>query len=138
MVRIREELIDRIKEKDARIAELLQRIKEAGDMNDSEMKNLHQSFHQIETEKETMVNEYQANISFLNQQIAKLTNANELKNNEIKQLHEEIGHIRRLNSENIRDLEENWREERREREEERDRERERREKIFDEQRTRER
>ena len=35
VVRVREELIDRIKEKDARIAELLQRIKESGDMNDS-------------------------------------------------------------------------------------------------------
>lgn len=63
-----------------------------------------------------MVNEYQANISFLNQQIAKLTNSNDLKNNEIKQLHEEIAHIRRVNAENIRDLEDNWREERRERE----------------------
>jgi hypothetical protein len=34
-----------------------------------------------------MTSEYQTNVSFLNQQIAKLTSNNELKNNEIKMLH---------------------------------------------------
>ena len=68
-----------------------------------------------------MANEYQANISFLNQQIAKLINTNDLKNNEIKQLQEEISHIRRIHADNIRELEENRREERREREEEKER-----------------
>ena len=42
-------------------------------MNASELKNLHQSFHKIESEKELMSNEYQANVGFLNQQIAKLS-----------------------------------------------------------------
>lgn len=41
-----------------------------------------------------MTNEYQANVGFLNQQIAKLTGNNELKNNEIKKLHEEISHLK--------------------------------------------
>lgn len=34
-----------------------------------------------------MTSEYQTNVGFLNQQIAKLTSGNELKNNEIKELH---------------------------------------------------
>lgn len=34
-----------------------------------------------------MSNEYQSNITFLNQQITKLTASNELKNNEIRELH---------------------------------------------------
>lgn len=33
-----------------------------------------------------MTSEYQSNVNFLNQQIAKLTSSNELKNTEIKQL----------------------------------------------------
>lgn len=65
-----------------------------------------------------MANEYQANISFLNQQLAKVISSNDLKNNEIKQLHEDISQIRRIHSDNIRELEDNWRDERREREEE--------------------
>ena len=51
-------------------------------MNDSEINNLRQSFDQIEREKETMVSENQANISFLNHK-------NEFKNNKIKQLQRE-------------------------------------------------
>ena len=49
-------------------------------MNASEMKNMHESFHKIETEKEVMTHEYQTNVGFLNQQISKLTSANEIKN----------------------------------------------------------
>jgi hypothetical protein len=52
---------------------LQERIKESAEMNDNEIKNLHQSFHQIESEKEIMTNEYQTNVGFLNQQYAKLT-----------------------------------------------------------------
>jgi hypothetical protein len=45
-------------------------------MNENETKNLHQSFHQIESEKELMSSEYQTNVGFLNQQIAKMTLGN--------------------------------------------------------------
>jgi len=44
-------LLDRIKEREARILQLQDRLKESGDVNASEMKNLHASFHKIETEK---------------------------------------------------------------------------------------
>ena len=71
-------------------------------MNQNEMKTLHESFHKIETEKESMTNEYQANVGFLNQQIAKLTSNNEVKNNEIKMLYEEIALIKRHNAESLR------------------------------------
>ena len=56
-----------------------------------------------------MTNEYQANVGFLNQQIAKLTSNNELKNAEIKRLHEEIAHLKSTYAENIKDLELKWR-----------------------------
>jgi hypothetical protein len=68
-----------------------------------------------------MTNEYQANVGFLNQQIAKLTSNNELKNNEIKQLHEEIANIKSSYADNIKDLELKWKQERKDREEERER-----------------
>ena len=42
-------------------------------MNDNELKNLHQSFHQIQSEKEIMTSEYQTNVGFLNQQMSKMT-----------------------------------------------------------------
>lgn len=51
-----------------------------------------------------MTNEYEANVGFLNQQIAKLSSNNELKNNEIKQLHEEIAHLKETYANNLRDL----------------------------------
>ena len=59
------------------------------------MKNLHESFHKIETEKENISTDYQANVGFLNQQIAKLQANNDLKNTEISQLREEISMIKR-------------------------------------------
>ena len=49
--RMKEELRDRLKERDTRIEHLQERIKETGDMTDNEMKNLHQSLNQIESEK---------------------------------------------------------------------------------------
>lgn len=81
-------------------------------MNQNEMKTLHESFHKIETEKESMTSEYQANVGFLNQQIAKLTSNNEVKNNEIKMLHDEIALVKRHNAQNVKDIEDRWREER--------------------------
>lgn len=62
---------DRLKERDTRIEHLQERIKEQSEMTDNEIKNLHQSFHQIESEKELMTSEYQTNVGFLNQQLAK-------------------------------------------------------------------
>lgn len=85
-----------------------------------------------------MTNEYQANVGFLNQQIAKLTSNNELKNVEIKQLHEEIAHIKATYAENIKELELRWRQERKDREEEREKERARRENMEEEFRVKER
>ena len=45
------ELLDRIKEREGRILQLQDRLKDTGDANASEMKNLHASFHKIESEK---------------------------------------------------------------------------------------
>ena len=52
------------------------------------MKDLHLSMHQIEAEKETLTSEYQNNVTFMTQQIAKLTTINETKNTELKKLYE--------------------------------------------------
>ena len=46
--------------------------------------------HQIEAEKETLTSEYQNNVTFMTQQIAKLTTINETKNTELKKLYEEL------------------------------------------------
>ena len=54
------------------------------------MKDLHESFHKIEVEKEAAASEYQNNITFMTQQIAKLTTQNETKNAELKKLYEEL------------------------------------------------
>lgn len=67
-----------------------------------------------------MTAEYQVNISFFNQQITKLINSNELKNEEIKSLHEEIAHLKKESFEIMRDLEARWKAERKEREAERE------------------
>jgi hypothetical protein len=85
--RVKADYIDRLKEREARIEHLMDRIKTAEDMNDKEVKNLHQSFHKIESEKEVMSTEYQANVGFLNNQISKQTATNESKNEQIKKLH---------------------------------------------------
>lgn len=98
-------------------------------MNQAEVKTLHESFHKIETEKQSMTNEYQANVGFLNQQLAKLNSTIDIKNNEIKALHEEIALIKKHNAENIKDIEDSWREDREQREKQRERERQKREKL---------
>ena len=49
-------------------------------MNTGELKDLHESFHKIEVEKESLASEYQNNITFMTHQISKLTVANETKN----------------------------------------------------------
>lgn len=51
------------------------------------MGNLQQTITKFANEKETITNEYKSNIAFLNQQITKLAASNELKNNEIRELH---------------------------------------------------
>ena len=42
---------DKVKERDQRAMQLQDHIKETGDLNTSELKNLHESFHKIEEEK---------------------------------------------------------------------------------------
>lgn len=81
-------------------------------MTDNEIKNLHQSFHQIESEKELMTSEYQTNVGFLNQQLAKETVKNETLNTTVKGLHEEIVRIKKEYTELIQDIENRWKEER--------------------------
>ena len=85
---MKEEMRDRLKERDTRIEHLQERIKESGEMNDNQMKNLHQSLGQIESEKELMTTEYQTNVGFLNQQMSKMTVKNEILNATVKNLHE--------------------------------------------------
>ena len=81
---------DRLKERDTRIEHLQERIKETSEITDNQMKNLHQSLHQIESDKEIMTSEYQTNVGFLNQQMSKMTVKNEILNATVKTLHEEI------------------------------------------------
>lgn len=83
----REELKRVIADRDMTIQELKERQSHSGQSNSSEINNLQQSLSKVANEKETMSNEYQSNITFLNQQITKLTASNELKNNEIRELH---------------------------------------------------
>jgi predicted transcriptional regulator len=70
---MKNEMHERLKDRDVRIEHLQERIKDTAEITDNEVKNLHQSLHQIESEKELMVNEYQTNVGFLNQQLSKLT-----------------------------------------------------------------
>lgn len=69
--RMQADMHDRLKERDTRIEHLQERIKEHADLTDNQVKNLHQSFHQIESEKELIISEYQGNVGFLNQQLSK-------------------------------------------------------------------
>jgi uncharacterized phage infection (PIP) family protein YhgE len=138
MERVRLELIDRIKEREARILQLQERLKESGDVNANEMRNLHTSFHNIETEKELMTDEYQTNVGFLNQQIAKLSSNTELKNAEIKKLQEEIVELKAQYSESIKDMDQRWKQERNDREQELETGRKRREEREEEFRVKER
>jgi hypothetical protein len=65
----------------------LDSLRERGEVNASELKSLHESFHMITSEKEIMASEYQSNVTFLNQQIAKLNTISEIKTKEITKLH---------------------------------------------------
>lgn len=112
------ELNDKIRERDQRNTSLLDRIKESGDVNTGELKNLHESFHKIEVEKESLTSEYQNNITFMTQQIAKLTSANEVKNAEVKKLYEELHETKRRYEEQIREADAKHKKERKERDEE--------------------
>lgn len=69
-----------------RIAELMERLKDVGATNISEIKYLHESFHKIEEQKESMATGYQQNISFMDQQIKKLTASIQLKQINIRSL----------------------------------------------------
>lgn len=108
MDRIKDQMTERIKEREGTISQLKDRIKEFGEANAGEMKNLHESFHKIETEKESMTNEYQTNVAFLTQQVAKLQGTIDLKNTEIKQINEELAMNKRHHADSIREMEENW------------------------------
>lgn len=92
-------------------------------MNSNEMKVLHESFHKIESEKEAMTTGYQENIGFLDQQLKKMTASLELKQAEIRTLQDELDYVKRTSQEDIRDLENKWKSERREREADRERDR---------------
>ena len=84
---MKEELRDRLKERDARIQHLQEQIHQTGQLTDNQMKNLHQSLHQIESQKEIMSSQYQTNVGFLNQQMSKMTVKNEILNATVKNLH---------------------------------------------------
>ena len=57
--RMKGEMHDKIRERDHKIRELMERLRDTGAMNSNEMKVLHESFHKIESEKEAMVSGYQ-------------------------------------------------------------------------------
>lgn len=71
--RLKTELHDKVRERDLKIRELMERLKDTGAVNANEMKVLHESFHKIESEKEAMSTGYAENIGFLDQQLKKLT-----------------------------------------------------------------
>lgn len=60
-----------------------------------------------------MTSEYQTNVGFLNQQLSKLTVKNDTLNLTVKGLHEEIVRIKKEYTELIQDIENRWKEERR-------------------------
>lgn len=76
-----------IEQKDGHIIDLQEKLRHTSDINAKEIDNLHSSFHKITTEKGQLSTEYQSTFTFLNNQITKLTSSNELKNQEIKELH---------------------------------------------------
>lgn len=125
------ELQDKLKERDQRISHLIERIKESGDINTGELKDLHSSFHKIEAEKETLTSEYQTNINFMTQQIAKLTASNEVKNSEMKKLYEELHETKLKFEGEMKEVDQRNKRERKEREEEKERDRREREKFVE-------
>ena len=122
---------DRVKERDQRAVQLQDHIKETGDLNTSELKNLHESFHKIEVEKENMVHEYSTNTTFMTQQITKLTASNDAKNAEIKKLQDQLYETKQHYENEMKELNSQMREERRDRDDERERDRKEREQLAD-------
>ena len=112
----RQELNLILKDREKTIEDFKERLVAAGHSNNSEVGNLQQTLNKFADEKETMSNEYKSNISFLNQQITKLTTSNDLKNSEIRELHEYTAFLKKEHFENIKDLEAKWKQERKERE----------------------
>ena len=51
-----------------------------------------------------MASEYQNNVAFMTQQIAKLTTQNDVKNTELKKLYEELHEAKRKFEEDLKDL----------------------------------
>ena len=122
---------DRVKERDQRAVQLQDHIKETGDLNTSELKNLHESFHKIEVEKENMVHEYSTNTTFMTQQITKLTASNDAKNAEIKKLQDQLYETKQHYENEMKELNSQMREERRDRDDEREHDRKEREQLAD-------
>ena len=78
-----------------------------------------------------MSHEYNTNVTFMTQQIAKLTAANDAKNAEIKKLQDEIYETKRHYEEEMKEINAQMRQERRDWEEERDKERKERDRLAD-------
>lgn len=125
----REQLRLIIAEREHTIEDLKRRLSLSGDSSNSEVGNLQQTLTKFANEKESLSNEYKANLAFLNQQISKLTSSNELKNNQIRELHEYNALLKKEQFQHIKDLEGKWKQERKERESEREKERDLREKV---------
>lgn len=89
-------------------------------------------------EKENQTADYQNNITFMTQQIAKLTTSNEVKNAELKKLYEELHEAKIKFEEELKALDGKFKEERRGWDEDRERDRKEREKMFDNMSTMER
>ena len=73
---------------------------------------MHESFHKIEVEKEGLAADYQNNITFMTQQIAKLTTSNDTKNAELKRLFEELHTSKRKFEEDLKEVEQKNKEQR--------------------------
>ena len=79
-VRIEEAYQEHLHAKDREIKALNYKLAHAGDSNSKELHNLHQSLHNITSEKHEVSAGYLENISFLDQQIKRLTATLEVRN----------------------------------------------------------
>lgn len=70
-----------------------------------------------------MASEYQNNIGFMTQQIAKLTAANETKNTELKKLYEELHDTKKKFEDDLKEMDQRMKNERKSYEEEKERDR---------------
>lgn len=70
-----------------------------------------------------MASEYQNNIAFMTQQIAKLTAANETKNTELKKLYEELHDTKKKFEDDSKQMDQRMKNERKSYEEEKERDR---------------